>query len=435
MTHEHTAFLCGHFTRNTNATPEMMTRMGWQPEDVDPKMLSDKRRLFYPEFVDFCYGDEHGCKAWKRSIGRPMTLTFRGQTYHYQLDELSIYLMPMNIVIFAIKVSQTSDDLNTMTAVMFSLRAIDYYSNDVHGEFIEHAITPFCQLHEVLTAQHDETLKPLVENGNKLRVYQIINTKGAEERPEGEDRDLLLYQLSTLSRVTKAGEVDDYSVAPHYLEKVMNESHVSVFRNWDALALMDTFTVHAYDASESLVGNWTGMYFRMIYLHSMFQKCYLFSLNVRFRNTLRRSTSALARLLAPLGRGNSEMTALTEEYETFDRWCCFHKISYNFLPLEINEALDKGLEIGEEKEQLATILEREKTRRDEANDKTVNTLLFCLSLLTLSSAIWDLSCLIDQMYPYADYLGSTNLGYRSVTMLVLLMLCITLYLIFHRKKR
>ena len=129
------------------------------------------------------------------------------------------------------------------------------------------------------------------------------------------------------------------------------------------------------------------------------------------------------------------MTALIEEYETFERWCCFHKISYNFLPLEINEALDKGLEIGEEKEQLATILEREKTRRDEANDKMVNTLLFFLSLLTLSSAIWDLSCLIDQMYPYADYLGNTNQGYRSVTMLVLLLLCITLYLIFHRKKR
>lgn len=103
--------------------------------------------------------------------------------------------------------------------------------------------------------------------------------------------------------------------------------------------------------------------------------------------------------------------------------------------MELNEAIDKGLEIGEEQEQLAGVLEKEKNRRDAANDKMVNTLLFCLSMLTLASAIWDLTCLLDQMYPYSDYLGSTILGYRTVTLLVLLLLGGVLYLLFHRKKK
>ena len=72
------------------------------------------------------------------------------------------------------------------------------------------------------------------------------------------------------------------------------------------------------------------------------------------------------------------------------------------------------------------MIEREKQRRDEANDKIVNTLLFVLSTLTLGSAIWDFSCLLDQMIPYADYLGSSILGYRTVALLVLLALAFVL---------
>jgi hypothetical protein len=281
-----------------------------------------------------------------------------------------------------------------------------------------------------------DSLSSLVENGNKLRVYQVINTTDATLRPEDDEaRSMLLYQLGTLSKVTKDGETDEYSVAEDYLKRIMDENRITVFRNWDALALMDTFTMHAYGLSPGIIDNWQGTYFRMIYLHALFQKCYLFNLNARFRQSLRKSLSPFARLRGLLNVSNSEIGELTEEYEQFERWCCFHKISYNFLPLELNEAIDKGLEIGEEQEQLAGVLEKEKNRRDAANDKMVNTLLFCLSILTLASAIWDLTCLLDQMYPYSDYLGSTILGYRTVTLLVLLLLGGVLYLLFHRKKK
>lgn len=79
-------------------------------------------------------------------------------------------------------------------------------------------------------------------------------------------------------------------------------------------------------------------------------------------------------------------------------------------------------------------MEKEKNRRDEANDTMVNTSLFCISLLTLFSAIWDLSCLLDQMYPFAEYLGGQTFGYRTVAILLFLTVCLVLISIFRRKK-
>ena len=64
----------------------------------------------------------------------------------------------------------------------------------------------------------------------------------------------------------------------------------------------------------------------------------------------------------------------------------------------------------------------------------VNTLLFLLSALTLGSAIWDLSCLLDQMFPYADYLGSSILGYRTVVLVVLVVLAVIVSRLFRKKE-
>ena len=197
---------------------------------------------------------------------------------------------------------------------------------------------------------------------------------------------------------------------------------------------MDTFTIHSLGASERFVNNWTDSYFRMIYIHSLFQKSYLFDLNIRFRTTLAQTTTSWKSKLQSLNIKRTDVGQLVSEFELFEQKCCFHKISYNFLPLEIAEAIDKGLEIKEEMSQLSVVLEKEKVCRDEANDKMVNNLLFSLSIIALFSAIWDISCLLDQMYPFAKYLGGQTLGYRTVAFMLLLGGSFILLTIYRRKR-
>ena len=219
-----------------------------------------------------------------------------------------------------------------------------------------------------------------------------------------------------------------------YLNKILDESRVSVFDSWHALALNDTFTVHGVNLSPKMIDQWSECYFGMIYLHSLMVKSFLFGLNVQLREALQDRTTALRQLSTAFGVSRSPIDTLLQRFEEFERKCCFHKVSYNFLPVSLDEAIDKGLCIAEEKEQLYGIIDKEKGRRDAANDRLVNGLLFVLSLLTLFSAIWDFSCLINEMYPYSDYFTSSNMGYRLVTLLVLVLLVGVVSRLFSRRK-
>ena len=53
--HEVRAFLCGYFTRNIQANFEKMESDGWERKKPGAKYIADMKRIYYPEFVDFCF--------------------------------------------------------------------------------------------------------------------------------------------------------------------------------------------------------------------------------------------------------------------------------------------------------------------------------------------------------------------------------------------
>lgn len=429
--YETTAFLCGYFHRDHNVLSDQLSPVNWTVEPFTNAEAASLKRTFYEEYIDF-FVDK--CVIMKNVVDKDLRLPFREEMYDYHIADITLYQMPLGMTLFSIRVDMKVTDLNAFTAVMSSLRMIDYYKAEEHQEFIDNAIMPIKAFYDKALDNPSASITSLIENGNKLRVFQIINSKTGEvgsDHVEYENKDLLLYQLGSEVKVTI--QIDNYSPSEEYLEKILDESRISIFRNWQGLALTDTFTILAEDALDWLVENWVSCYFRLIYIHSLFQKCYLFRLNKQLRQVMNERRSAIARFLSALGVSESKMYILIGDFKSFDQHCRFHKISYNFMPLEISKAIDKGLCISEELEQLDTVIEREKQRRDEANDKMVNTLLFILSTLTIGSAIWDLSCLLDQMFPYSDYLGSTVLGYRTVALIVLLFLTFIVTRLFKDK--
>ena len=426
--YELTAFLCGHFHRDKDMTQEALSCEQWNVVTLDD--ATSLKRMFYAEFIDF-FTDN--CLIMNRRVDADLQLSFRENTYAYHVDELAVYQMPLGMTLFSVSIRMKVADLNDATAVLSSLRMIDYYKEEVHRPFIDAALMPVKKVYDSIVDSPGKDLPALVENGNKLKIFQVVNRDASDGTPDlmkYEDMRLLLYQLGSVAKVT-AG-IDDYSPSEEYLQKVMDESRISIFRNWQALALTDTFTILADNAPAWLVENWTRCYFSLIYIHSLFSKCYLFALNKRLRSVMAVHRSVTTRFLTAMGTRVSEIYVLIREFKQFDRQCRFHKISYNFMPLEIASAIDKGLCISEELEQLDNVIEREKQRRDEANDRLVNTLLFILSALTLGSAIWDFTSLMDQMFPYEAYLGSTILGYRTVSLIVLLALAFVLAKLFRR---
>ena len=435
--HEIRAFLCGYFTRNIQANFEKMESDGWERKIPVAKHVADMKRIYYPEFVDFCFADAdatRGCVELSRKVGVQTVLVTKSGNVELTIDDLSLYLMPMDVTLLKIGVSFEVDDLNKATAVLASLRMVDYYSAEDHGEFIRLAIDPLLVQYRALTGSDDCGVSRLVEQGNKFRIFQIVNSLKSDDADTATMlSDVTLYQMGSVSKVTN-GELKGSGVSEVYLNKILDESRVSVFDSWHALALNDTFTVHGENLSLKLIAQWSECYFGMIYLHSLMVKSFLFGLNVQLREALQDRTTALRQLSTAFGVSRSPIDALVQRFEEFERKCCFHKVSYNFLPVLLDEAIDKGLCIAEEKEQLYGVIDKEKGRRDAANDRLVNGLLFVLSLLTLFSAIWDFSCLLNEMYPYSDYFTSSNMGYRWVTLLVVVLLVGVVSRLFSRRK-
>ena len=435
--HEIRAFLCGYFTRNIQANFEKMESDGWERKIPVAKHVADMKRIYYPEFVDFCFADAdatRGCVELSRKVGVQTVLVTKSGNVELTIDDLSLYLMPMDVTLLKIGVSFEVDDLNKATAVLASLRMVDYYSAEDHGEFIRLAIDPLLVQYRALTGSDDCGVSRLVEQGNKFRIFQIVNSLKSDDADTATMlSDVTLYQMGSVSKVTN-GELKGSGVSEVYLNKILDESRVSVFDSWHALALNDTFTVHGENLSPKLIAQWSECYFGMIYLHSLMVKSFLFGLNVQLREALQDRTTALRQLSTAFGVSRSPIDALVQRFEEFERKCCFHKVSYNFLPVLLDEAIDKGLCIAEEKEQLYVVIDKEKGRRDAANDRLVNGLLFVLSLLTLFSAIWDFSCLLNEMYPYSDYFTSSNMGYRWVTLLVVVLLVGVVSRLFSRRK-
>ena len=130
---------------------------------------------------------------------------------------------------------------------------------------------------------------------------------------------------------------------------------------------------------------------------------------------------------------SSPVTKLEAEYRNFERECCFNKISYNFLPLEINEAMDKGLEVSEERCTLHETLETEYERRRSSSDKMENALLLVLSLMTTASALWDLTSLMNEVYPYTEHFGTSLVGHRLVVSVAMALIAIMTYFIYKKR--
>jgi hypothetical protein len=324
------------------------------------------------------------------------------------------YQAPFGLALFAVRVDIDACD-NDITAVISRLRSIDSVA-DGNASFASLVLDPLMKLYrkyaraaaDVAGKENKECYARLVEYGNKLKAFQIAVVEGCEWNSETADN--LLYELGTLAPIGSYNPEDDYSSSKEYFDSIMKDGKVSVFNNWKALALFDTFTMFGHDISESTIANWVENYFGMLYISELFVKFYLFRLNNDFRIN------------------HKGADKLLEQFDDFEYGCWFDNVSYNFLPRIIHHSMEQGLEVLSEKQLLYQMIAQQKNRREERDNQRMNNLLFYLTLLTTFSMVWDASSLFNEMYPYETYIGSSIVGFRVVSyalMLIVLVLIMT----------
>lgn len=403
----HISFLCGCFSLKSAQLKTNSIDTCWNRIYSTKEQLEEYTKFYYSEFVDFCLQTTETASArniskYRMSVEQECSVSLsEHKQYSLTIKDVSLYVMPCNMLIYVIQLEQDGADLNDITATLAMLRNVSRYSKESIGSpFLEvmqqlDKVYKHCaELSEVSYSKKIGDYSHLVENGNKLKIFQMVEL--AATRISAQEHNELLFELGTLAPIGSYGVQSAQSASPEYFTSLMENNKIAIFNNWKALSILDSFTIVGFEIPSYLLNNWQKDYFEMIYLHSIFLKYYLYRTNLFFRKGLRK------------------LSPLVEEFVEFERSYYFHKISYNFLPLEIRKILDAGLDINEEKEQLYHLIEQEKDMREKRDDRKMNNLLFFLTCLTMFSAVWDSSCLFDQLYPYETVLGSTVIGYRFV---------------------
>ena len=149
--------------------------------------------------------------------------------------------------------------------------------------------------------------------------------------PELNEKELiqsLLFDIGTLSRIGSAiGNTYD-SMNKDYVSQLVNNNSISVYNNWQALALLDSFTI---------VGNKIiDTPFKKETYNSIYYGIYLYCLFIKYS----------------LFKYNFEIADLDEDrrshFQDFLAKYYFNYISYNFLPTEIFNKIRAALDIEKE---------------------------------------------------------------------------------------
>ena len=376
-------FLCGQIDISSEIIRNN-ENSEWINENLDEKEYSYLRSIYYESFINSLipvYDNETHSNFYGetyhliKNIDKQYTLCdqrFYHSKFIFDLQRVHIFGFPYNIFFLALEIEiPENTPLNDISLANSILRDINRYKEleTTASEFIDQIQT----LLKTLTGDMDAHYSKLLNTGNKFKVFQILKMDDISDEP--------LFELGTLSPVGCVSDTsNNYSPSLRYFKNIINNNSISVFNNWKALALVDTFTViMKRDCNTTDI--WKSYYFRLIYIHVLYQKSLLFVLNKRFRSNNDRKC------------GKQLLQDMKEQESRY----AFSDISYNFLPQLIYKSMDKGLEVVSERNKLHNILEQEAERQEAMASYKLSRVLIFLTIITSLSVLYDTACLFKEI--------------------------------------
>ena len=276
-----------------------------------------------------------------------------------------------------IKIQSEKVDLFKYSDAAFLTRNFETYIEHTHYEKWHEYIEK-----EVLlgSSTRGQAVKVDEYSGSKYKLFMVLDI------PELNEKELiqsLLFDIGMLSRIGSAiGNTYD-SMNKDYVSQLVNNNSISVYNNWQALALLDSFTI---------VGNKIiDTPFKKETYNSIYYGIYLYCLFIKYS----------------LFKYNFEIADLDEDrrshFQDFLAKYYFNYISYNFLPTEIFNKIRAALDIEKELTLLNEKIVAVGQKIQEEQQERTNKILEIVTILTS----------ISSFQPVYDYLveGQKWLGW------------------------
>ena len=405
-----TSFLCGYFSMDgkmaadiaKGKSPECLRE--WIPLEYSEQQTSLLSNFYYPEFVEFCTRVR---QMYRLPVDKLASIALgEEERCSFRVVDIRTGLYPYGIVLFSIHIEFTDTDADTVLAALARLRNCCFYENAGMDEFLSSCIDPLKRLYCGLgRVQDTPDTNSLVENGNKFKLFHIV---------ESEDlSDEFLYSCASLSRYQPDGPM---SASREYFEKTIAGHRLNIFNNWKALMLLDTVTFCAKNLSTFTKDIWVNDYFWMVYQYELYRKTYLYRQNLLFRSR------------------KESPEVLHEQLKCFERKYSFSSVSYNFLPNDVDKAMENGLGTLNVERDVYHVIDQEVESKSAERESRSNMFLTFLTCVASLSAVWDISCMVDAMINYEVAFHYSTVGYRAVVSVLIAIILIVLLITRYKKK-
>jgi len=344
------------------------------PDRLNPKILNHLTLLEYLDKQDFLNGAG--------------VVIDDEKVIPFGVEYADLFLFPHGIGIFSLKICLKEGSGLNLGIVSDFLNKIRHLDAQIKfaGEDNQLSMKEFIEQNFLngLNLQKDWSVY-----NPQLKTYTHIDLK--EEIPD-EEMDYLLYDMGNVALLGSSKGKGVFAPSESYFKEQIANNKISVFRNWSALALYDTFTRISMNFPDRF-RSWEYDYFNL-YIHCLYIKFFMYLTNSEL----------------------SDVTVVSKRTEKIrDKFIEFindyhhSHISYKFLPDLLQDKLMLSLEIQSEIERMETKILRINEHFQERREKSFNIALIIITLLSVFSVLYDLSEWVikmgvsrDVMYPYVS---------------------------------
>ena len=241
---------------------------------------------------------------------------------------------------------------------------------------------------------HGDDVKADDYSGSKFKMFTVIDTQLEQAHKE---RCHTLYDIGCGAPIGSAsGEIPRLTPSKSYYDKLM-KGNISVFNNWDALALFDSYTVVGTDLLTNTYSekSYTTTYFR-VYMINLFFKFNLY----RFNANLHEGT-----------------LTVRDEFENFLNTYDINQIAFDFLPNLIYHTQRKALDTDVELKKFNKRISRISEGIQEQQQQRTNALLTFVSVVASAGSIIPIYNNLEEIKAYLGW--STNIFYTILGILIL----------------
>ncbi len=396
-------------------------------KDNKPNLIPYLKKNFYSNYIFQVLEKEVEAKNknFNRVINLKDTAKFKNIKYQLKESEFNINIENVELYffdeyldnnkkeklgIYTLEITINKENLfsSDITEFIINFRMLDNEEKNINYDNKNISLLNFIEDNIIKQKINEKYVSKI--SGSKLKSFLIINY---DKTPKNLDH--LLFNIGILNYSTLKGIENTWTFSDEYFSDIMNNNSIFCYSNWKALALFDTFTIIG---SQVYVETWTDNYFK-IYIYCLKQKFYLFHINKE---------------IVEITKVKKDSEKLRNNFIEFISNHDVEHISYNFLPNSIFIKIKYALMIESENQLLEKKINNMNLFFSENKQKQIDAILGLISIISLSSAIWDTSEFFRSL-KQEDDIKNFYPSYGFFVSIVILGLVITYFTIIKFRKK